>query len=112
MSDAAIQMTPKAVEMGKKKLASAPAPALGLRVGVKGGGCSGYSYVYDFATSIREDKDVVFNFDGLQLVVDKKSLEFLKGATLDWEQKLVSYGFKWINPNAKDGCGCGSSFNT
>jgi iron-sulfur cluster assembly protein len=82
----------------------------GLRLGIKGGGCSGYYYVYDFATKIRPKKDLVFDFDGLTVVVDNRSLEFLKGAVLDWEQGLMSYGFKWKNPNAVGDCGCGQSF--
>ena len=105
-----IQLTPRAVEMGKQKVQDADGPVEGLRLGVKGGGCSGYYYVYDFAKKIRPNKDLVFNFDGLKVVVDNRSLEFLKGAVLDWEQSLMSYGFKWKNPNAKGDCGCGESF--
>lgn len=112
MSEAeGITLTPKAVQMAKQKVAGAEAPVEGLRLGVKGGGCSGYYYVYDFANKIRPDKDLVFEFDGLKVVVDKRSLEFLKGAVLDWEQSLMSYGFKWKNPNATGGCGCGESFD-
>ncbi len=105
-----IDLTPKAIEMGKQKVADADQPVEGLRLGIKGGGCSGYYYVYDFATKIRPKKDLVFDFDGLTVVVDNRSLEFLKGAVLDWEQGLMSYGFKWKNPNATGDCGCGQSF--
>ena len=113
MTEAPIQVSPPAVEFGKKKLLEAEAPegVLGLRVGVKGGGCNGYAYVFDYATKVREGKDLVFDFDGLTLVVDTKSLELLRGATLDFESKLVGYGFKWRNPNAADACGCGDSFD-
>lgn len=111
MSEAeGISLTPRAIEMGKQKVADADAPVEGLRLGIKGGGCSGYYYVYDFATKIRPNKDLVFDFDGLTVVVDNRSLEFLKGAVLDWEQGLMSYGFKWKNPNAAGDCGCGQSF--
>lgn len=103
-------LTPKAIEMGKRKVATAEQPVEGLRLGVKGGGCSGYYYVYDFATKIRPQKDLVFDFDGLKVVVDNRSIELLKGAVLDWEQSLMSYGFKWKNPNATGDCGCGQSF--
>lgn len=103
-------MTPLAVENAKKKLAEADEPVLGLRVGVKGGGCSGYSYVFDFATKVRPGKDRALDFGGLTVVVDDKSVELLRGATLDWETKLLGYGFKWVNPNAKSACGCGDSF--
>jgi iron-sulfur cluster assembly protein len=105
-----ITLTPRAIEMGKQKVANADEPVEGLRLGIKGGGCSGYYYVYDFAKKIRPEKDLVFDFDGLTVVVDNRSLEFLKGAVLDWEQGLMSYGFKWKNPNATGDCGCGQSF--
>jgi iron-sulfur cluster assembly protein len=108
----AIDVTPLAVANAKKKLTEADEPVLGLRVGVKGGGCSGYSYVFDFAKKVRPGKDRVFEFDGLSIVVDEKSLELLDGATLDWETRLMGYGFKWRNPNAKAACGCGDSFET
>ncbi len=107
----AITLTPKAVEAAKNKVAEAGEPVEGLRVGVKGGGCSGYYYVYDFAKKIRPERDLVFEFDGLKVIVDNRSIEFLKGATLDWRQELMSYGFQWHNPNAKKDCGCGESFD-
>lgn len=106
------QVSPKAVEMAKKKLEAAGEPVIGLRVGVRGGGCSGLAYVFDFAKKIREGRDMTFEFDGLTIVVDDRSVEYLKGSMLDWEQKLLGYGFKWVNPNAKGGCGCGQSFVT
>ncbi|MBW2190596.1 MAG: iron-sulfur cluster assembly accessory protein [Deltaproteobacteria bacterium] len=81
-----ITLTPRAVQMAKQKVADLDAPVEGLRLGVKGGGCSGYSYVYDFAKKIRPDKDLVFEFDGLKVVVDNRSIKFLAGAVLDWEQ--------------------------
>jgi iron-sulfur cluster assembly protein len=108
----AIQLTPRAVENGKRKLAEAEGPIVGLRVGVKGGGCSGYTYVFDFTQKVRPGRDVVYDFDGLKVVIDDRSIELLRGATLDWEQRLMGYGFKWVNPNAKSDCGCGVSFST
>ena len=109
-----ITLTPKAIEMGKKQLMEASYEAgqefLGLRLGVKGGGCSGYYYVYDVAKKIRK-RDKVWDFDGLRIVVDDRSLELLRGGVLGWEQKLLGYGFKWENPNADGDCGCGASFN-
>lgn len=96
--------------MAKKKLSQAEAPALGLRLGVRGGGCSGFSYVIDFAKKIVPERDLSCDFDGLTVVVDQRSVDYLQGATLDWETKLMGYGFKWNNPNVKSGCGCGESF--
>jgi len=109
-----IDLTPKAIEMAKQKLAQARdegvGPILGLRVGVRGGGCSGLAYAFDFATKIRDGRDLVFDFDGLTVVVDDRSVKVLEGSTLDWETRLMGYGFKWRNPRAKAGCGCGESF--
>lgn len=108
-SEALFSVTPKAVKMAKQKLNEAEAPVLGLRLGVRGGGCSGVSYAVAFAESKR-DNDHVFDYDGLQVFIDAKSMKILKGCTLDWEDKLIGYGFKFINPKATGGCGCGSSF--
>lgn len=111
---APIQLTPKAVEMAKRKLEEAAEEGvdgvIGLRVGVRGGGCSGLAYAFDFATKVRPKRDQVLEFDGLKVIVDDRSLKYLAGSTLDWETRLMGYGFKWLNPQAKAGCGCGESF--
>ena len=81
-----------------------------LRVGVKGGGCSGLSYVMDFDDT-KTDMDDVFDVDGgLKVLVDKKSLLYLYGTTLTYSDGLNGKGFQWENPNASRECGCGSSF--
>jgi iron-sulfur cluster assembly protein len=107
--EARVELTPKAIEMAKKAVERRPQPTAGLRLGVRGGGCSGASYVIEFAEKIRE-RDKVFEFDGLKVVVDPKSLVYLRGSVLDYEVKLMSHGFKFQNPNEKKGCGCGESF--
>jgi iron-sulfur cluster assembly protein len=107
--EARIELTPRAVEMAKKAIARREQPTAGLRLGVRGGGCSGASYVIEFAEKIR-DRDKVFEFDGLKVIVDPKSLVYLRGSVLDYEVKLMSHGFKFLNPNEKKGCGCGESF--
>jgi len=107
-----ITVAPRAVEMGKKKLEEERDDEIvGIRVGVRGGGCSGLTYVFDFAKRVRPDKDLVLEFDGLTLVVDRKSLRYLAGSRLEWNDALVGNGFRWENPNAKGGCGCGISFD-
>ena len=81
----------------------------GLRVGVKGGGCSGLSYTFAWERQPRLG-DEVFEGHGAKIFVDKKSLLFLKGTTLDYDTALLTKGFVFNNPNAKQTCGCGSSF--
>ena len=104
-----IRLTKKAVEMAKKAIAKRDQPTEGLRLGVRGGGCSGVSYAIEFADKIR-GRDHVFEFDGLKIVIDPKSLIYLRGSVLDYEVKLMQHGFKFRNPNEKSGCGCGESF--
>jgi iron-sulfur cluster assembly protein len=81
-----------------------------LRVGVKGGGCSGLSYVMDFDSKIESTDEVVECGGGLKVVIDKKSILYLFGTELDYSDGLNGKGFQWINPNASRECGCGSSF--
>ena len=82
----------------------------GLRVGVKGGGCSGLSYTFSWEREARLGDEVFEGPDGAKIFVDKKSLLFLKGTTLDYDTALLTQGFVFNNPNAKSTCGCGSSF--
>jgi iron-sulfur cluster assembly protein len=81
----------------------------GLRLGVKGGGCSGMSYAISFDAHSRE-RDNIFTFDEVQVFIDPKSFVYLKGMTLDYEETLIRQGFNFINPNSSHSCGCGSSF--
>jgi iron-sulfur cluster assembly protein len=82
----------------------------GLRVGVKGGGCSGMSYTFAWEKEARLGDQVFDGPDGTKVFVDKKSYLFLKGATLDYDDNLMTRGFVFRNPNAKGTCGCGTSF--
>lgn len=81
-----------------------------LRVGVKGGGCSGLSYVMDFDTEI-DDTDEVVDLEVIKVVINKPSLLYLVGTVLDYQGGLNGKGFEWINPNASRTCGCGESFS-
>ncbi len=82
-----------------------------LRVGVKGGGCSGLSYTMDFDDKITETDDW-FEFDGgLKVVIDRKSMLYLYGTELQYSDGLNGKGFQWVNPNASRTCGCGESFS-
>lgn len=80
-----------------------------LRVGVKGGGCSGLSYAMDF-DNIVTDMDEVVDLNVLRVIIDKKSLLYLYGTELDYSDGLNGRGFNWINPSASRTCGCGESF--
>ena len=81
-----------------------------LRVGVKGGGCSGLSYVMDFDDTTEEFDEVIQLERGLKVVIDRKSVLYLYGTELDYSDGLNGKGFQWGNPNASRTCGCGESF--
>lgn len=81
-----------------------------LRVSVEGGGCSGFSYKYDFAPEANGD-DLIIERDGARVLIDEMSLEFLKGSEIDFTNELIGAAFKINNPNATSGCGCGTSFS-
>ena len=83
---------------------------LGLRVGVRKTGCSGYAYVIDYADSVEPD-DVIFDGDGVKVVVDPKSLALIDGTEVDFVKEGVNEAFRFRNPNIKGECGCGESFS-
>lgn len=110
-----ITVSPKAVEAIKRALQKRGTTDAALRVGIRGGGCSGFSYVIEFHDGAPHARDRVFDYkaeDGtpVRVVCDPKSLLYLNGAELDWEQTLMYQGFKFKNPQEKTSCGCGHSF--
>lgn len=107
---APLTFTPTAIAKVKEIMGQqTPVPA-GLRVGVVGGGCSGFSYSMSFENSAGM-MDKSFNFDGLKVFVDATSLMYLNGCTVDYIETLEGAGFKFDNPQVKSTCGCGSSFS-
>jgi iron-sulfur cluster assembly accessory protein len=107
---APLSFTPTAIAKVKEIMGQQnPIPA-GLRVGVVGGGCSGFSYSMSFENSSGM-MDKSFNFDGLKVLVDATSLMYLNGCTVDYIETLEGAGFKFDNPNVRSTCGCGSSFS-
>lgn len=106
-----INLTEKAAQEIHRLIESQNLPEdTGLRVGVRGGGCSGLTYALNFDTNHREN-DRVFNLHGVKVVVDSKSFLYLSGTTLDYTDGLNGSGFTFENPNAAQSCGCGSSFS-
>jgi len=109
-----LTLTPVAVNKVKEIMQQQePAPA-GLRLGVMGGGCSGFSYAMTFENNGNSDDlgmDKVFQFDGLKVFVDQASLLYLDSTEIDYVESLEGSGFKFSNPNVKSTCGCGSSFS-
>lgn len=104
-----VTVTPKAEQEIKRFLSQQDNAQLGIRLAVKGGGCSGLSYHLDYDEA--KERDHVIEHKGLKVLVDRKSAIYLKGMTLDFNDGLNSRGFKFINPNASNTCGCGESFS-
>ena len=110
-----VSVSPQAVDAIARQLKKRGTPDASLRLGIRGGGCSGFSYVIEFHDGPPHARDRVFDFvasdqAAVRVVVDPKSLLYLNGTVLEWEQTLMRQGFKFANPNEKTGCGCGSSF--
>lgn len=105
-----ITITDKGAEKVREFLASqaSDTTTAGLRVGVRGGGCSGFQYALAFDN--QRDGDEVFTDQGLKLLVDRESLPYVRGAIIDYVEALTGAGFKVENPNVVAACGCGSSF--
>ena len=105
-----IEITDKGAEKVHEFLSAQEADIslAGLRVGVRGGGCSGFQY--QLAFDEQRDSDVVFESHGLKLLVDNESLQFVRGSVIDYEESLQGAGFKVNNQNVVAACGCGSSF--
>jgi len=106
-----IFLTPTAVEKVKDQLAKRGTPEAYLRLGIRGGGCYGFSYVLQFEDGPSRAEDILFDVEDVHILVDSKSILYLNGTTLDWEKKLLNQGFKFLNPNEKSSCGCGTSFS-
>jgi len=105
-----VTLTSTAVAKVKEIMAQQDPMPAGLRIGVVGGGCSGFSYSMNFENSAGM-MDKVFNFDELKVFVDATSLMYLQGCVVDYVETLEAAGFKFENPNVKSTCGCGSSFS-
>lgn len=110
-----IEITQAAIDAIGQQIAKRGRSETALRVGIRGGGCSGFSYVIEFHDGPPNARDIVYDRTStagaaVRVVVDKKSLLYLNGSTLEWEKTLMRQGFKFVNPNEKSNCGCGTSF--
>ena len=109
----AIQVTERAINAIKKAAATRAAAPKGLRVGIRGGGCTGFSYLFEWSDAEPRAEDKVLSFeDGqVRVFVDPKSFIYLDGSTLEYATSMMARGFKFVNPKAERTCGCGSSFS-
>jgi len=103
-----IEITEAAASEIAKQRAKRGTPDAMIRIGVRGGGCTGFTYVFEWAEQTRPS-DKVFSAHGVSIVVDPKSLVYLGGMQLDFVRGMMGHGFKFNNPNAKGSCGCGES---
>ncbi len=104
-----ITITTSAADEIRKQAAKRGTPESALRVGIRGGGCTGFSYLFEWADGAPREKDRVFEKDGVKVYIDPKSLVYLDGTELDFVRGMMGHGFKFNNPNAKGACGCGES---
>jgi iron-sulfur cluster assembly protein len=107
----AITITPAAVAAIRGQMQKRGTPDAALRVGIKGGGCTGFAYLFEWADGAPGEHDHVFAQDGVKVFIDAKSMVYLEGIRLDYVSSLMKSGFKLDNPNAKGSCGCGESVN-
>ena len=108
----AVTLTDKAVAFVLSRREKMGQPGAALRVGVRGGGCNGLTYVTEFTEDPPREREFVYQFGALSVYVDKKSLRFIRGSVIDAKQSLMYQGLTFQNPNEATRCGCGSTFST
>ena len=104
----AITLTERAAERVKSIMAKSETPKIGIRLGVKNGGCAGMEYTMDYAEE-KQPLDEVVEDKGVTILIEAKAVLFLLGTEMDWEEDKLSAGFRFNNPNQTDACGCGES---
>ena len=107
-----ITLTPTAIQEVRRLMGQDATPNLALRLGVKGGGCSGFSYHMALEEATPKQYDTIMESEGIKILIDAKSLLYLDGTTVDFKTSLMGGGFEFQNPVAKKSCGCGHSFST
>jgi iron-sulfur cluster assembly protein len=102
-------LTTEAIKYARFKISKFNLKDIYIRIGLKGSGCSGFSYFINYENTPIKEKDYIFTFDDIKVVIDKKSMNYLNNCILDFEKNLLKRGFKFINPNEKSSCSCGES---
>ena len=105
-----VHVSPAAVAYAKRRLAERETPEAAIRMGIRGGGCSGFQYVIEFDDDPPRSRDIVSEYEDVRFYVDKKSLIYLSGSTLDYTKTMMFQGFNFKNPQEATKCGCGHSF--
>lgn len=106
---ASITITKRAAKVMGEQLSRRGTPDAAIRFGIRGGGCTGYSYQFEFDDKDPRENDHVCKQDGVTVLVDPKSMVYLDGTEIDFETGIRGHGFKFKNPNVEDSCGCGES---
>ncbi|PRQ09971.1 HesB/IscA family protein [Enhygromyxa salina] len=107
-----LTVTPAAAEIMQGQLVKRGTPDAAIRFGIRGGGCTGYSYVFEFSDKPpRKNDEVITAANGVRVYVDPKSMIYLEGTTIHFEKGIRGHGFQFDNPNVKNDCGCGESVN-
>ena len=109
MSEQIIKISDNAVNRIKQIMAQAKNPTIGVRVGVKSGGCAGMSYVMEYATEIKPNEEIIEE-QGIKVFIDPKAIMYLLGTEMDYKKENFSSQFVFNNPNETERCGCGESF--
>ena len=110
MSENAIKLTDSAADRIKEIMSRADKKTIGVRVGVKSGGCAGLSYMMEYASDVRPDEEVIED-KGVKVLIDPKAIMYLLGTEMDYKKEQFSSQFVFKNPNETERCGCGESFN-
>ena len=104
-----INITDKAISKIQEVLSSQKMKY--FRIKVKGGGCSGFQYIFKSDNELNQEKDEIFDFNDLKVLIDKNSMEFIDQSELDYKEEMIGSSFSITNPKVKNSCGCGSSFS-
>lgn len=102
-------LTQKAIDATKSQIDKREVKPIGIRIGLRAGGCNGLSYVFEWCDKEPNEKDHIFIFDGVKILIDPKSAIYLDGTELDYETGMFGHGFKFNSPKQTGSCGCGAS---